>query len=55
MKRNFINRFWFGPNGLRKYTVFNADSVTIKENNKNSNIMGLIILPSAATLRELIR
>lgn len=39
MKRNFINRFWFGPNGLRKYTVFDADSVTIEE--KTIKILGL--------------
>lgn len=31
MKRNFINQFWFGPNGLRKYTAFDTDSETIEE------------------------
>lgn len=56
MKRNCINRFWFGLNRLSKYTVLDTESVTIEEKkNENSNIMRLIILPSAATLRKLIR
>lgn len=37
------------------HTIWRRFSNNRRENNKNSNIMGLIILPSAATLRELIR